>query len=189
MSIDLDSQKQQLANCIAGQVIPDQPGLAVCIRGNVKGFPVILQAVLTGWPFGVMYISETQDSATVSAVPAENGGRITICPRVGKGLGSILSFLFLFEGKSMPVGDSELEGQFNFSYDRRDLAYRFAAIEGIASQIKQLEQQTKFSELVIRTDAGIYLAQPTPFEKLSPEDCLETCRLLADMGSLLRQNF
>lgn len=188
MKVEIESKKQQLARQLNGEVIADQPGLSACIKGQIKGFSATVQAVYPGWPFGVMYIVATNPGAA-DAPPNPQAGRITLYPRVGRGIGSFFSFLFLFEGKSMPVGDRRLEDQFNFVYDNRDIAMQFVHQEGVADQIRNLESRCRFSELVIRTDMGLYLAQPKSFDKIDLAECMETLNLMADLVSVIANNF
>jgi hypothetical protein len=187
MKANVEQKKHELAKFIAGKVIDDQPGLAVCIKGQVQGFPATLQAFYPGWPFGVQYIVETMPNG-LSTPPDDNGSRITIYPRVGRGIASFLSFLFLFEGKSSPVGDKELENQFNFAYDYREVAEQLVQIEGVPDQLRQLESQCHFSELIIRTDAGIYMAQPTCFDSLTENACQQAFSLLSALAKEVKNN-
>jgi hypothetical protein len=188
MKANIEAKKQELAKCFAGEVIDDQPGLAVYIKGKVQGLAATLQAFYPGWPFGVQYIIETEPNGLL-APDSNSGGRISLYPRVGRGLASFLTYLFLFEGKSMPVGDKDLEGQFNFVYDNREIAEEFVQLEGVADQLRELESQCHFSELIIRTDVGIYLAQPTSFNSLTESVCQQTFSLLAALAKEMKKNF
>jgi hypothetical protein len=188
MKVDVEAKKSQLAESIAGEVIENQAGLAICIKGEVDGYPIRLQAIYPGWPFGVQYIIETNLQASVPPSNTDGGSRITVYPRVGRGIASFLTFLFLFESKSMPVGDKRLEDQFNFVYENAEVAHNLMEINGIADQLRNLEAQSHFSELIIRTDVGIYLAQPSSFDSLDPDVCYETMGLMAGLASLLKES-
>jgi hypothetical protein len=48
---------------------------------------------------------------------------------------------------------------------------------------------TKFTEVVIRADAGLSLSQPKSFNALDLDICKETFRSLAELGQILFESF
>ncbi len=82
-----------------------------------------------------------------------------------------------------------LDSAFIFKFDHPILAKMFAHHEGVAEIIQKLQEQEHFSEMVINSSAGLYLAQPTPFGALDLEQCKETFNLLANLGQVLFEAF
>lgn len=190
MTANVEPKASAIAEIIEGSVVDDSQRVAVCIKGAVAGFPATLEAINPGWPFGVMYTIETHVATDPVNMPdPSRDSKIVICPRVGRGLMSIITKLLLFESSGRPVGDRKLENVFNFSYDERDVAERFAHYPGIADQLYFLEENAKFSEIVIRTQVGIYLAQPTSFNSLDLDVCRATFKSLGEIGRVLYEAF
>lgn len=192
MSVNLETQAQSIAEVIDGHVVDSSGRVAVSVKGTVSGFPATIEAIYPSWPFGVMYQLETSFSADPNAKPdktARPAAQITLYPRMGRGITSLFTKLLLFESSSMPVGDKHLEKLFNFSYDNSEVAERFARYPGVSDYLTALEGISKFSELVVKTDTGVFLAQPTAFNSLDPEVCRATFRTLADLGQILFEAF
>ncbi len=189
MSAVTDSKKETIANLIGGQIVEDGNRVAVCIKGLVDGFPATMEAIYTGWPFGVVYTLET--SVLTGSSPSQQlpDSRITIYPRVGRGIASFFTKLFLFESSGLSVGDKVLERIFNFSYEDRDVAERFIHYPGVHEQLLGLENVSKFSELIVRPGVGIYLAQTDSFDGLEPDVCLNTFQALGALGKVLFEAF
>lgn len=190
MATSVESKAQTIANFIDGNVVDDAERVAVCIKGVVNGFPATLEAMYANWPFGITYTIETN----VVVDPTQQrgphgGGTITIYPRFGRGITSLFTKLLLFEGSGSPVGDKRLEKVFNFSYDDRDMAERFVHYPAVSEYLFNLERLGKFSELIIRPEAGIYLAVPTNFNALEYETCRKTFELLGFMAKALFEAF
>lgn len=190
MATAVESKAQTIAQFIDGNVVDDSDRVAVCIKGIVNGFPATLEAMYASWPFGISYTIETN----VVVDPGEQrgasrGGTITVYPRFGRGISSIFTKLLLFEGSGSPVGDRRLEKVFNFSYDDRQMAERFIHYPAVSEYLFNLERLGKFSELIIRPEAGIYLAVPTNFKALEYENCRKTFELLGFMAKALFEAF
>src|SRR5262249_36320800 len=149
----------QIAQIIDGRVVEDKDRVAVCVKGIVHGLPATLEAMYPNWPFGVMYTVESRvvDDPSKSGEP---GARITIYPRMGRGLMGILTRIVLFESKGMSVGDKKLESHYILGWDDSPEAHRFLKYPGVSEFLQHLDGEAKFSELVIKTDAGIFLSQP-----------------------------
>lgn len=190
MALDEESKKQAIAEIVQGQVIDDSNRVAVCIKGSMNGFPVAFEAMNTGWPFGVNYTIETGASSN----PHQNQNmagdcKITVYPRMGRGLMGIVTKILLFESNGMPIGDGRLEKTFNFSYDDRDMTERFTRYPGVVEHLMGLEETTKFSEMVIRTQVGIFLSQPVSFSALDVDVCRATFRHIGELGQVLFEAF
>ncbi len=188
--IDLDAKLQAVADIIEGRVIKDDPRVAVSVKGSVLGFPATLEAVQAGWPFGVMYFLETQ----VIEDPAKTNDlreplKLTVMPRMGRGLLRFFSHILLFESTGQTVGDRNLESQFVFQYNESPLAERFVKYPGNADRLLRLEDYSKFGELSVKSDAGIFLSQPKSFTALDLDVCRETFRLIGELGQVLFESF
>jgi hypothetical protein len=190
MAVDVEAKKQAVADIIGGKVIDDSDRVAVCIKGSVLGLPATFEAINPGWPFGVMYTVESNVVVDPNQPAAgKPAARITIYPRMGRGLTSFFTRILLFESSGMPVGDKRLEGVFNFTYDERDVALRFVGYPRVSELLMALEHSARFSELVIKTDAGIYLAQPINFNSLSLDLCQATFKTVAELAQILFEAF
>ena len=188
--IDLDAKLQAVAEIIEGRVIRDDPRVQVSVKGSVLGFPATLEAVQSGWPFGVMYFLETQVVEDPSKINAERDPlTLTIMPRMGRGLLRFFSHILLFESTGQTVGDKGLESQFVFQYNESALAERFVKYPGNSDRLVRLEEFSKFGELSVKSDAGIFLSQPKSFTALDLDVCRETFRLVGELGQVLFESF
>ncbi len=187
--IDLEAKLSAASEIIDGRVIKDSQRVAVCVKGLVLGFPATIEAISPGWPFGVMYTVETNVVVDPSQPQRQDLLQLTIYPRMGRGLWSLFTKLLLFESKGMTVHDRKLEGVFNFSYDNSHAAERFVKYPGVSENLMLLETTTKFSEIVIKSDRGIYLSQPTSFNALNLDVCRATFRALGELGQVLFEAF
>ena len=188
MAFELNVKQQAIAQIIDGQVIDEKERVAVCIKGSVQGLPSRIEAMFPNWPFGVMYTVESRvvdDPARQGDLPA----RITVYPRMGRGLMGILTRLVLFESKGMSVSDKRLESLYILGYDDSPTAHRFLRYPGVSEYLQQLDGVAKFSELVIKTDAGIFLAQPNNFNSLDLDVCRGTFRILGELAHILAEAF
>lgn len=193
MGDNLDKQ-QEIADLIQGTVEDQSDRVAVCIKGRFGPYPATLEAFMTHWPFGVMYSLETKDSSSsslseVEVDPGENAAKISISPRVNRGIFSIVGRLIFFEGKGMPTKSRQLESKMIFSYDNALVAQRFLRYPGVEEILLSLERDVKFSELIIRTDVGVYLAQGNSFNSLDRDVCLVTFKRLAELNDVLVESF
>jgi len=187
--IDLEAKKQAIAEIIEGRVVPDETRVAVSIKGSVIGFPASLEALNTGWPFGVMYSLDTKVVDDPNKPTIKEPLKMTILPRMGRGLLRFIAHIVLFEARGMRVGDKFLESKFVFEYSDEQLAERFVRYPGMSERLIKLEQFSGFNELTIKSDAGLFLSQPKSFTALDLDVCRETFRLLGEMGQVLFESF
>lgn len=187
--IDLNAKMQAVAEIIEGRVIKNDQRVAVSVKGSVLGFPASLEAIHTGWPFGVMYFLETEVVEDPNKKNIAEPLKLTILPRVGRGFFQFFSHILLFESRGMPVGDKSLEGRFIFLHNDKDLAERFVKYPGVSDRLIKLEQYSKFGELTIKADAGIFLSQPKSFAALDLDICRETFRILGELGQVVFEAF
>jgi hypothetical protein len=181
-----ESKLQKLANLIDGQVILNQPALQICIKGIVAGFPVKLEAVQANYPFGVTYLVETN---SFSKKTNSESFKLVIMPKFARGkLSAITRFLF-FERRGQKLDLPILDSNFIFKYDNGILAKGFARQAGAAEAIEKLEKQTHFNEMVIKSNAGLYLSQPTAFNALDIQECKETFMAMTDLAQVLFDSF
>jgi hypothetical protein len=190
MSIDIAAKKQAVAQIIEGRVIDDDPRVAVLIKGSVLGFPATLQAIGSTWPFGVMYLLETQVVDDPNK-PTDPDGvlKLTFTPRIGRGFLSFFTHVFLFESKGRSVGDKPMESRFIFDYNSHSLSERFIKYPGVSDILLKLEQYSKFTEMTVKTDAGLYLSQPKSFQSMDLDVCRETFKLLGELGQVVFEAF
>jgi hypothetical protein len=186
---DLEAKQKAVAEIIEGRVVVDEKRVPICVKGSVLGFPATLEAISPGFPFGVNYYLETKVGVEPSAA-AKPGATITITPRYGKGwIMGFLSHILFFEATGLPVGDKRLESRFIFNYTNQADAHRFLSYPGIADSLAKLEHYCKFSELTVKSDAGLALSQPRSFAALDLDVCRETFRILGQMGQVLFEAF
>lgn len=189
MAIDIAAKLRAVADIIEGRVVGEDPRVAICVKGSVLGFPATLEAIHPNWPFGVMYYVETQIIEDPHKIRLSNSLNLTVCPRFGRGWTRFFAHLFLFEARGLSVNDKQLESRFIFSYNDGAQAERFVKYPGNPDRLARLEEFSKFTELTIRSDAGLYLAQPQSFHALDLDICRETFRLLGQLGQVLFEAF
>ncbi|MBI4534392.1 MAG: hypothetical protein HY711_10655 [Candidatus Melainabacteria bacterium] len=189
MAIDIAAKLRAVADIIEGRVVNEDPRVAICVKGSVLGFPATLEAIHPNWPFGVMYYVETQIIEDPGKTKLSEPLNLTVCPRFGRGLMAFFAHLFLFEARGMSVNDKRLESRFIISYNDGAQAERYVKYPGNPDRIQRLEEFSKFSELTVRSDAGLYLAQPQSFRALDLDICRETFRLLGELGQVLFEAF
>lgn len=178
-----------VAQIIDGRQVQDNRPLEVCVKGSVLGFPASIEAINANWPFGVTYNLDTKVVIDPSRQPSGIPLKMTITPRHIRGPVTILARLLLFEAKGEPVGDKRFDSNFIVSYNNVKLAERFARYPGVFDNITKLEQFCKFSELHIRSDAGLSLNQPRAFGTLDLDICRETFRIMGEIGQVLFDAF
>jgi|GEM_PF-456128 len=187
MTADLAKQKA-IAEIIEGKVVDDSKRVEVCIKGTLLGFPATLEAIRSGFPFGVSYFVETEPDMK-SRPPADQVFYISVVPRFATGIISILSRIFLFESRGQSVGDKHFEGRYVFNHNSFELAERFVHYPGVKDRIEDLQKYTGFNELVVRAGYGVYLSQPKSFNQLDLDVCREAFRLLGELGQVVFDAF
>lgn len=186
---DINAKATTIAKLIDGQVIDAQDRVAMSIKGTVEGFPATLEAFSLGWPFGCSYAIETN---LVENTGSQNNGdqaKISVTPRVGRGLMSFFFHTFLFESKGMPVHDRKLQSKLIFSFDNQDAALRFIKYPGVTDLLLTLEADCKMKEMIIKTDAGIFFSQGCSFKDLDLDMCQATFKFMAGLGQVLADVF
>ncbi len=188
--IDFQAKLQAVAEILEGRVVgTSEVGPAVNVKGSILGFPAFLQAISPSWPFGVTYIIETEVIEDPNSPGNEDALNLVIYPRLGQGFWGFFSHILLFEAHSMSVSDKRLESRFNFSHNNKDEAERFVKYPGVADRLLALEKYAKFSELTVKSDAGLVLSQPKSFNSLDLDCCRSTFRTLAEIGQVIFDAF
>lgn len=186
---DLSPEKLDLmARIIEGRVVAD-PRFEVNIKGTVLGFPATLQAIKAGWPFGVTYTLETQVIEDPNRPTRPDALTMTISPRMTHGLMAFVARLLLFEPQGQHLQDKRMEKSFIFSFNNTMEAERFVKYPGVFENLLHLEEYAKFSEMVVKAQAGLVLSQPQNFNSLDPDVYRETFKLLGDIGQVLFEAF
>lgn len=186
---DLSPHKlEMLARIIEGRVVED-PRFEVNIKGTVLGFPATLQAIKAGWPFGVTYTLETQVIEDPNRPTRADALSMTLSPRMTRGLMAFIARLLLFEPQGQHLQDKRMEKSFIFSFNNTMEAERFVKYPGVFENLLHLEEYAKFSELVIKAQAGIVLSQPQNFNNLDPDVFRETFKIMGEIGQILFEAF
>lgn len=186
--MELEGKQQAIAKLIDGQVVDDSERVAVLLKGVVKGFPATLQAFSVGWPFGCTYALETNLIENPNIDPDEQA-HVTILPRMGRGVMQFFYHIFLFEQKGKSVKDKKLEDRLIFNFNNREPAMRFIKYPGVSDTILEMEKYSKFRELVIKTDQGLYLNQAISFKNLDLDVCQATFRWMGELAEVLQEAF
>jgi hypothetical protein len=178
----LETKAAEFAKLIDGQIVSNQVATEICIKGIVSGFPVKLEAIKGNYPFGVSYSVET---GKFSSVVAHQNFKLVVTPKYAKGrMAAVTRFIF-FERRGQKLDLPQLDSAFVFKYDNNILVKQFAQHENVGPNIQALEKQTHFNEMVIKSDAGIYLSQPEPFIALDLKECLNTFRTMTELAQVL----
>lgn len=181
----IEAKAQQIAKLIDGEASFDTGRVAVSINGMVDGFPATVESLFPGWPFGTSYTMELD----IDDEGPRDSVRLSVYPRVGRGLWSFATRLLLFEPSGQSVHDKRLEKQFIFAYDNPDLAERLVRYPGVSELFYQLESVSKFTELVVKTDKGVFLSQPTNFKTLEVDVVRVTFAHLSKLTEIIFESF
>jgi len=184
---DTNAKLAELAQHIDGRVIANQTRVAVCVKGIVAGFPITLEAIKVNYPFGVSYFLETNQFASKISKP--ESFKLTIMPKYMPGWLSIVSRILLFESRGQKLNLPELDRALRFQYDNGPEAKKFAHYPSVAQGILSLEKISHFNEMLINSNAGIYLSQPTAFSALDLNVCKEIFTIMAELGQVLFEAF
>ncbi len=174
---DIQTKLTELAQIIDGRVVPNQIAMKACVKGIVSGFPVTLEATQTNYPFGVSYFLETSHFSR----PNNESFKLTILPKYARGWFSFVTRFLL----DLSILDSTLI----FKYDNGNLAKQFAHYPGVANNILLLEKLAHFSEMIIQSNTGLYLSQPTSFSELDLTVCKTVFDTMAKLGQVLFEAF
>jgi hypothetical protein len=186
---DYDAKANFIAKVLEGRVVNDEKRVQVCIKGSINGFPATLEAMRVSYPFGLSYFLETKVVDDPNSSPVQGALRMVLTPRTVRGLFSSILRIFLLEPKGQDLGVPRLDSAFIATFNEAQVAARFAKYPGIEESLLGLAKVAHFSELLIRTDAGLYLAQPKSFEDLDLDVCRETFRLLGTIGHIIVESF
>ncbi len=191
--IDQEAKLRAVAEIIEGEVIDDSKRVQVCVKGSVLGFPATFEAMRTGFPFGVTYTVEVQErqSTSVFSPDGETASDLNmqILPRYAKGIFGFLTRILLFESKGQKIGERSFDSQFISTFNDFSQAERFIKYPGVMDKVNKLNSFTKFNEIGIRVEAGVYLGQPKSFDSLELDVCRETFCLLGELGQVIFEAF
>ncbi len=182
---DIEKKLTALAQLLEGKVVSNKVAVPVCVKGIISGFPVTVQAVQSAYPFGTSYFLETDSFAKSTHASF----KLTILSKYARGwLSQITRFLF-FERRGQTVDIPALDSSMVFKCNNIFLAKEFLHCPNVADDILQLAQLSKFSEMVIQSDAGLYLSQPVSFGELDLDNCQVILQTMAKLGHVLFQAF
>lgn len=187
--IDVKSKMISIAQLIDGRIITDETRVQICIKGLVLGFPATLEAVRANFPFGVTYSLETCLAEDLTGTQSNHSLKLTLTPRLVRGFLSFFSRLLLLESRGQSLDIPQIDSAFVCSYNRQEMARRLLSYPGIQERLFELNKYTKFTELIIKADLGVYLAQPMSFEALDLDVCIQTFRYMAEIGQVLTTAF
>lgn len=180
---------EAFAKLIEGRIVDDSDRVEVCIKGTVLGFPVTVEAFRAGFPFGVTFFLETADLS--AGAPPNDPDALTMMfyPRMTRGIYSFFARLLLLEAKGQPIDEPRVKSNFHCSYNSREQAERFVHYPGVLENLLKLEHYAKFSELTVRTNAGLSLSVSTAFNNLEVDIAKETCGAMGELGQIIFENF
>ncbi len=184
--IDTNAKMNEVAEILEGKVIDDAVGLEVCIKGAVLGFPATVQALRASFPFGITYIVEVN---VLENPKEEDPLNLTIMPRYAKGLLGFVTRIFLLESKGQSVGDKKFDSKYLCSFNQHAVAERFIKYPGVIERIEKLYANTKFSEMGVKSKAGLYLSQPQNFNAANIDVIRVTLKQLGEIGQILFEAF
>jgi len=177
---------EAIAEMLEGKIIEDAVGLEVCVKGAILGFPATLQALRAGFPFGVTYVVEVN---VLEDPNQEDPLNLTVMPRYAKGIFGFLTRIFLLESKGQKVGDKKFDNSYLCSFNQHTVAERFIKYPHVIEKIEQLNTLTKFSEMGVKSKAGLYLSQPTNFNACDLDSMRVTFKLMGEIGQVLFEAF
>jgi hypothetical protein len=160
----------------------------ICIKGVVLGFPAALEAFTPHFPFGLNYAVETKVVEDPSQEELDTL-KITLRPRIARGLLAQFFRLLFFEPKGQSVEEARIDSRFVCSYNNGEEAKRFARYPGVAETLVALHRTSEFTDLSIKGDAGLYLAHPVAFDKVDVDQCREIFRLMGVLGQVIFDAF
>lgn len=184
--IDTNAKMNAVAEMLEGKVVDDAVGLEVCIKGAVLGFPATVQSLRASFPFGVTYVVEVN---VLDNQAEEDPLNLTIMPRYAKGFFGFVTRIFLLESKGQSVGDKKFDSKFLCSFNQHAVAERFIKYPGIVEKIETLYANTKFSEMGVKSKAGLYLSQPQNFNASNLDVMRVTLKQLGEIGQVLFEAF
>ncbi len=186
---EVQSKANAVSSIIEGRVVDDTRRVEVCVKGTVLGFPATIEAIKTGFPFGVTYYIETKVIDDPGVQPDPNALKMTIFPRYAKGFMGFFARILLFESSGMKVNDKKFDSIFISQFNDRHEAERFVKYPSVMDKLLHLQRYTQFTELIIRANAGVCLSQPKSFKSLDLDVCRDTFQQLGEIGQVLFESF
>ncbi len=180
---------EAIAKLIEGHVVDDSDRVEVCVKGTLLGFPVTLESFRAGWPFGVTFFLEIGEPSTIPRPVDPDALNMTFYPRMTRGLYSFFARMLLLESKGQPIDEPRIKSNFLVAYNVRERAERFVHYPGVLEKVLKLEHYAKFSELVIRTDAGISMSVAQNFNGLEMDVAKESFQCISELGQIMFDNF
>jgi hypothetical protein len=184
----IDAKIASIESILQGKRV-ESDRVDICIKGVVLGFPAALEAFAPHFPFGLNYIIETKIVEDPSDEDEADPLKITLTPRIARGFFARFFRLLFFEPKGQLVGEPRIDAAFVCSYNDRDEAKRFGRYPGVAEKLVALHRISNFTDLLIKADAGLFLAQAVPFDHINVEQCSETFRLMGELGQVIFDAF
>jgi hypothetical protein len=187
---DIEAKVASIAGILEGSRLASDR-VEICIKGAVYGFPAALEAFSPHFPFGVNYFVETTivDDPHLQGEQLVMPLRLSIAPRHARGILARLKRLLLFEPHGQLLKQERMDKAFICQYNREDEARRFGRYPGIDDKLIALQRCSNFTELLIKTDAGLYLSQQVSFASLDIDICRETFHLLGELGQVIFDAF
>ena len=188
MNSSLDQNKiEAICKIIDGRVIEDEKPSALLIRGLVYGFPATLEVVAPIWPFGVIYYIETNliddpDKQVESSL-------ITIRPRMVSGILGFIGRLLLINPGGQKIGEKKIDNKYILSFDHKNNAERLLFYPGLINIVDKIQLECHFSELVVNLANGVFLQQPTTFNKLNIDVVRESYKNLGAIAQIIVEAF
>jgi hypothetical protein len=153
---------------------------------------VVLLAAIAFSPWSVSYALETnivENPDEDRSHYNKDQAKINFVPRIGKGMWSILSRLFLFETKGQKVHDKQLEKTMIITYDNQEPALRFIKYPGVSEILMTLHDDCHLKEMVVKTDEGIYFNQGVNFKDMDMDLCQATFKYMGELSQVLAEAF
>lgn len=186
MTIDTQAKLNAVAEMLEGQVAQEAVGMEVCVKGQMLGFPATLQGLRASFPFGITYIVEVN---VMNEAGGEDPLNMTIMPRYARGFLGFITRILLLESRGQKIGDKNFDSKFLLSFNDHNTSERFIKYPGVIEKIEALQVNTKFSEMGVKSKAGLYLTQPTSFNSVNLDVVRVTFKMLAEIGQVLFEAF
>lgn len=178
---DREKHLKELATVIEGSVVDDRPRVEVCIKGSTLGFASTIEAIGTGFPFGVSFFMVT-DVLGENRAP---GKYLTISPKVVQGFLAKFSRILLLDGGAVKVGDSQFDQHFILRTSDSMWSRAFIKYPGMMRKLSDLFEVSKFSEFHFREKQGICVVQSQCLEDLSTDQAREVFRAMAPIAQVI----
>lgn len=182
---DKEKHLERIARQFEGKVVDESPRVAACVKGNYLGFPATIEAIGTGFPFGVNYYLVTN----VTGAPSETSNVLTVSPKVIHGWLGIFSRFLLVDGGAVNVKDKEFSKDFVLRSNMGAWAKDIINHPGFIRKIEDLYNACEFSEFHYREGQGICVVRSQCLEQTSPEIVRETFRSMGVIAQVIFDTF